>query len=167
VSAASAGGTAPALRGGASLLRLVARVGLAAMFVYAAVLKLAEPGGLAQDISNYRILPAALVPGLALALPVLELVTGLALLSSGYARGAAVLSALMLTLFAAAMAQAKLRGIDLDCGCFGAGAASQVSWTKVALNLGLAILSLWIASSFRPRAPQTGAAAPPPSAQPS
>jgi hypothetical protein len=73
----------------------------------------------------------------------------------------------MLALFAAGMAQAKLRGIDLECGCFGAGAATQVSWSKVALNLGLAILSIWIAWTPRPPAARTTAAAPPPSAQPS
>jgi len=96
---------------------------------------------------------------------VLEVVTALALLTPSYARGGAVLSALMLALFAAAMAQAKLRGIDLACGCFG-GDSPQVSYGKVALNVGLAILSLWIAWTTRPRA-LTPAAAPPPSAQPS
>lgn len=148
-------------------LRLLARVGLAGLFLYAGALKVLEPGGLAQDMSNYRLLPDALVPLLALGLPVLEVVTGLALLTRSYARGGAALSALMLALFAAAMAQAKLRGIDLACGCFGADATTQVSWSKVALNVGLAILSIWIAWTPRTPAAQTTAAAPPHSAQPS
>jgi uncharacterized membrane protein YphA (DoxX/SURF4 family) len=148
-------------------LRLLARVGLAAMFLYAGALKLVEPAGLAQDMSNYRLLPDGLVPVLAVGLPVLEVVTGLALLLPSHARGAAALSALMLALFAVAMAQAKLRGIDLACGCFGADAATQVSWSKVALNLALAILSIWIAWPPRTPSARTTAAAPPPSAQPS
>jgi hypothetical protein len=49
------------------------------------------------------------------------------------------------------MAQARLRGIDLDCGCFGTAGDSPVSWNKVALDVGLAILSLWIAWTCRPR----------------
>lgn len=149
------------------VLRLLARLGLAGLFIYAGGLKLLEPAGLAQDISNYRLLPAGLAPLLALGLPVLEVVTGLALLTRSHARGAAVLSALMLALFAAAMAQAKLRGIDLACGCFGADATSQVSWSKVALNVALAILSIWIAWTPRTPSAQTTTAAPPHSAQPS
>jgi putative oxidoreductase len=151
----------------AQVLRLLARLGLAAMFLYAGALKLLEPAGLAQDINNYRLLPLGVVPILALGLPVLEVVTGLALLTRDYARGGAVLSALMLMLFAVAMAQAELRGIDLACGCFGADSASQVSFAKVAQNLALAILSIWIAWSEKPHLPQTTPAAPPPSAQPS
>ena len=145
--------------------RVLARVGLAGMFLYAGVIKLFEPAVLAQDISHYRVLPDAIAPWLALVLPVLEVVSALALLTPGYARGGAVLSALMLVLFAAAMTQAKLRGIDLACGCFGDD-SQQVSFAKVALNLGLAILSLWIAWTTLPRAPMH-AGAPPPSAQPS
>jgi putative oxidoreductase len=151
----------------AQVLRVLARLGLAAMFLYAGVLKLLEPAGLAQDISNYRLLPAGPVPALAVGLPVLEIVTGLALLTRNYARGGAALSALMLALFAAAMAQAELRGIDVACGCFGADSTAQVSFAKVAQNVALAILSIWIAWSFKPPLPQTTPAAPPPSAQPS
>jgi putative oxidoreductase len=71
--------------------------------------------------------------------------TGWQKLVEPYARGAAVIVAALLSVFAAAMAQSKLRGIDLDCGCFGAGNESQVSWLKVTVNLGLAMLALWTA----------------------
>lgn len=123
------------------------RLGLCALFLYAAGLKLLDPGSLAEAISHYRMLPDALVGPLALGLPLLEVVAGLALLTRGYVRGAAVLSALMLGAFALAMAQSKLRGIDLDCGCFGASSEARVSWTKVTLDLALAMLALWLVRS--------------------
>jgi putative oxidoreductase len=142
----------------------LARFGLAGLFLYAGALKIADAPGFAQDISHYRLLPDSLAALSAVVLPVLELVTGVGLLLRRYVQGAALLSALMLLLFAAAMAQAKLRGIDLECGCFGASSATQVSFGKVALNAGLAILSVWIAWTSRPRPlPQPAA---PPSAQP-
>ena len=122
----------------------VVRLGLCGLFLYAGIAKLSDPTGFAQDVSHYRLLPDALTPLIALGLPVLEVVTAVALLLPGYARGGAVLSALMLFGFALGMAQAKLRGIDLDCGCFGTDSGAKVSWGKVALNGGLAILSLWI-----------------------
>ena len=67
----------------------------------------------------------------------------------------------MLVAFAAGMAQAKLRGIDLECGCFGADSTQKVSWSKVALNVALAILAGWIAWTSRPRRETTHSAAPP------
>lgn len=149
-----------------SAVLLLGRLGLAAMFLYAGAIKLVDAAEFAREIGNYQLLPEALVPALAVGLPVLEIVTGVALLTRSYAQGGGVLSALMLLAFAAGMAQAKLRGIDLECGCFGAESAQKVSWGKVALNLGLAILAGWIAWTSRPR-PDTPRAAAPPSAQPS
>jgi uncharacterized membrane protein YphA (DoxX/SURF4 family) len=122
----------------------LARASLALLFAYAGIQKLLDPGGFAQDIDHYRVLPAFLVGPLALGLPVLELVAAAALVTSGYVRGGALLCALMLTVFAGAMAQAKLRGIDLECGCFGGASKNLVSWGQVARNAGLAILSAWL-----------------------
>jgi len=143
-------------------LSLFGRLGLAGLMLYAGALKLADLDSLAQDISHYRLVPDSLGPGLALAVPVFELVVGLGLLTRTYMQGAAALSGLMLIVFAGAMAQAKLRGIDLTCGCFGASTESPVSWAKVALNLGLAILALWIA-----RRPTQPIAPPRPAPEPS
>jgi putative oxidoreductase len=143
---------------------LAGRLGLAGLFLYAGALKLLDPTAFAQDLSHYRLLPEALSAPLAVGLPVLEVVAGLALLTPTYLRGGAALSALMLLAFSGAMAQAKLRGINLDCGCFGAAAQLQVSWSKVTLDLALAMLGLWLviavpsrASVTPPRGPSEGA----------
>ena len=125
------------------------RLGLAGLFGYAGASKLAAPALLAQDISNYHVLPSAAVGWAALLVPVLELVLAAGLLLASHVRGAAALSALLLVAFAGAMAQAKLRGIDLACGCFGGD--SQVSWVKVAVDLALAGLAVWLVVSS-PRA---------------
>jgi len=127
-------------------LRLVARFGLAGLFLYAGAVKLADPAGFIGDLDHYRLLPESLSPLAALALPVFEVVAGLALALPGYVRGGALLSAAMLLAFAVAMTQAKLRGINLACGCFGAGSDLQVSWAKVTLDLLLAMLAVWLVS---------------------
>lgn len=137
------------MTGGTAILATTAhwliRIGLAALFLWTGAQKLLEPGAFAASIANYRVLPELLVGAVAIGLPVLEVVVGLALLVPLYARGAAVIVAALLVVFAAAMAQSKLRGIDLDCGCFGAEQQSQVSWLKVTVNLGLAMLAVWTA----------------------
>lgn len=111
------------------------RVAVAAVFVLAALPKLADPASFARDIDNYRMLPDVLVGPLAVALPVLELVVAAALLTGVHAAGAAVIAAGMLGAFAIGMAQAMARGIDLDCGCFGSAAEAQVSGLTIARNV--------------------------------
>lgn len=126
-------------------LLVVFRLGLAAMFLFAAVPKLLDPVTFARDIDNYRMLPDALIGPLALMLPVAEIVIGLALVTGVYARGAAITAGVMLVGFAVGMVQAIVRGIDLDCGCFGHFAEAQVSWWTVARNATLTLIAITIA----------------------
>ena len=114
---------------------------LAGVFAFAAVPKLIDPGSFANDLLNYRVLPESLVGIAALFMPALELVIAGALLWPRYQRGAALLSTLLLLSFAGAMAQARVRGIDLSCGCFGAAFESKVSWLTVTRSLVLAGMS--------------------------
>lgn len=122
------------------------RIGIALLFVSTGALKLIDPEGFATDVANYQVLPGATAGLMAVFLPPLEMIAGAALLWPRYLRGAALLCACMLLAFALAMAQSKIRGIDLECGCFGALADAQVSWLKVTGNLVLAMLAGWIAS---------------------
>lgn len=126
-------------------LLLVFRLVLAGMFLFAALPKLLDPVTFARDIDNYRMLPDALIGPLALMLPVAEIVIGLALVTGVYARGAAITSSVMLVGFAVGMVQAIVRGIDLDCGCFGHFAEAQVSWWTVARNAALTLMALSVA----------------------
>ena len=122
---------------GPLLLRLI----IAGVFAYAAVPKLIDPATFAADIENYRILPANLVGFVALFVPALELVVAAALLWPRYQRGASLMATGLLLVFSAAMAQARMRGIDLSCGCFGAAFESKVSWWTVTRSAGLAVIA--------------------------
>jgi putative oxidoreductase len=128
------------MRGRAAWL-WVLRVLLAAVFAYAAVPKLIDPSEFATGIQNYRVVPDTLVGYLALFVPAFELVIALGLLLPGYQRGAALLATVLLVVFGGAMAQARWRGIDLSCGCFGAVLEAKVSWVTVARTLALGALS--------------------------
>jgi putative oxidoreductase len=131
------------------------------VFLAAALPKLIDPGSFAADIQNYRVLPETLVGHAALYVPAFELVVALGLLWSRYQRGAALIATCMLLMFAAAMAQARTRGIDLSCGCFGAAFESKVSWWTVARSTALAVIAavpwLWPARLATPRVKTTGA----------
>jgi hypothetical protein len=97
----------------------VLRAGLAALFLYAGVAKLVDVRAFASDIANYRVVPASLIGPFAAALPGVEIVCGLALLRAATARAGAVLATALVIVFTAAAAQALVRDINIDCGCFG------------------------------------------------
>jgi putative oxidoreductase len=92
---------------------------IAAVFIYAGVLKVLDPVQFAIDIDNYKILPWPIVVAFAFYLPWLEIFCGLSLIARKvYGGGLSILSALV-GVFIAASVFAKARGIDITCGCFG------------------------------------------------
>ncbi len=99
-------------------LELLARFLVGGTFVYASLDKIADPAGFAQNIYHYRILGEVWLHPMALVLPWLELVAGLAMLLGFYRRGAALLVSVMLVMFMAAIVSALARDLDISCGCF-------------------------------------------------
>jgi hypothetical protein len=112
------------------------RVGLGAVMCYAAATKLGEPQVFAQDIANYRLLPPGAVGFVAASLPGIEALVGLALFVRPWARAAALATLFLLVLFSTAVGSALLRGIDVECGCFG-GTGHPATWWTFARDLGL------------------------------
>jgi putative oxidoreductase len=89
------------------------------VFIYAGVIKALDPIGFANDIDNYKILPWAIGVRLAFYLPWLEILCGLALIARRlYLGGLSILTALI-SVFIVATVAAKVRGLDITCGCFG------------------------------------------------
>ena len=118
------------------------RLGLGGLFVVAGALKLGDPAVFAQEIANYRLLPE-LAPYLAIVLPPMEIVAGLALAAGPrlWAQAGALALAALSLLFTAALAAATARGLDISCACFGTGSGA-VGWLTVARTLALAGLAL-------------------------
>jgi hypothetical protein len=104
------------------IIGLLLRLGLSVVLLYAGAVKLLDTRAFAEDIGNYRLFPT-LAPPLAVTLPPIEIATGLALAFGRGAlrQGAALLGVGLLLVFTIAVASARLRGIDVRCGCFGTG----------------------------------------------
>jgi rhodanese-related sulfurtransferase len=94
---------------------------MAGIFIYASIDKIAHPAAFAKDVFNYQILPDALVNLMALLLPWLELFLGLCLLAGIWLPGAVLTVNGLLIAFLAAFVFNLARGLDVNCGCFGAG----------------------------------------------
>jgi len=130
----------------------VLRVGVGAVLVVAGALKLRAPSDLATQIANYQLFTAA-APYLAAVLPAVELVVGLAVLVAPrpWRAGAALAALVLFGLFEGAVTTAYLRGINIDCGCFGAG-GGPITWVTILRNLLLmaaAATVLWLEAGGR------------------
>ena len=121
---------------------LMARVVLGLLFMYAAALKFIDLHAFSESIDGYRLTPPSWSAPLALFVPSLEVVAGASLLVGRGARGAALLSAIMLLGFSAAIAQAMIRGINIDCGCFGASGPQKADALSLVRNGVLLLLAL-------------------------
>jgi uncharacterized membrane protein YphA (DoxX/SURF4 family) len=99
---------------------LVFRVVLGGLFVYAGAVKVVDPLDFAQNIRNYRLVGQSLAFIAALVLPWLEILAGAFLVAGVWKRGAALVVSGLLVFFIILTAVTMIRGLDIDCGCFGA-----------------------------------------------
>jgi len=134
--------------GGRRRFDLVVRVAellIAALFIYAGVLKAYDPLGFANDIDNYKLLPWSLGVRLAFFLPWLEVVCGLTILARRYYHGSLSLLILLVSVFIGASAIAKARGIDVTCGCFGHAGRNMSFAGHLALDFAIlaALIVIW------------------------
>jgi len=102
------------------ILLFFIRLILAAVFIYAGVIKFMTPDVFLADIEGYRLLPYSLAWALAFYLPPFEIVCGMLLLCpSIWHRSAAAALLLLMTVFLLVVLSAWMRGLDISCGCFG------------------------------------------------
>ncbi len=123
---------------------IVARLGLAVVFVVAGVAKLTDRSGTRQALSDFE-LPRRFAGPLSLALPAAELAVAVALLFPTMARWGATGGLLLLALFVVGLVRVLRHGKAPDCHCFGQVHSEPASWTAVARNVVLAIPAAYIA----------------------
>ena len=117
-------------------LHRVLGVALGAIFVYAGYGKIPDPRPLVTIIWNYRVLPAGPINLMAIYMPWLELVVGLALITGFMRRAAALWTTGLLASFIVALGINALRGVNVACGCFSASAQDvQNAWLLVLRDL--------------------------------
>jgi len=125
------------------------------IFIYAGALKMFDPVRFASDIDNYKILPWTIGVALAFYVPWLEIFCGSALvLRFLYRGGLSILTALVLV-FTLATVAAKVRGLDITCGCFGHASQHWSFPAHIATNL--AILAAQLALCFQAAAKRKAA----------
>lgn len=95
------------------------RIMLGGVFIWSGILKVKEPLEFAQNVANYRIFPVEISFLVALVLPWIELICGVFLIVGLFRRASALVLAGLLCAFLVLIISTMVRGIDVDCGCFG------------------------------------------------
>ena len=122
---------------------------VAGIFIYAGVLKVLDPVQFANDIDNYKILPWPISVALAFYLPWLEIFCGLALVMRFLYRGALSILTALILVFTVATIAAKVRGLDITCGCFGHASKSWSFTAHLALDLILLAVVMFLLRARR------------------
>jgi len=100
---------------------LVARLGLAAVFLIAGGLKVTDLAASGRAVNAYRLMDYDTAKIIGAIQPFLEIALGLLLLIGLAVRLSAAIGALLLVVFIAGIASAWARGLQIDCGCFSKG----------------------------------------------
>ena len=133
-----------------ALLRLLSRPAvvrgaqlvIGIVFVVAGLAKVGSLGAFAGQIHNFRLIPIWSENVLAVTLPWIELLAGVSLILGVERRAGAWIVAVLMAGFTLGVAQAWMRGLDIECGCFGTGDATRVGLRKLVENVGLTTLAL-------------------------
>jgi uncharacterized membrane protein YphA (DoxX/SURF4 family) len=99
-------------------LTIRVQIALGAIFVIAALPKIADPPSFAHMIYNYRLVPSSLINISALVMPWVELLAGLALILGVWKAAARTVITIMLAVFIIAISINLTRHNAIDCGCF-------------------------------------------------
>jgi uncharacterized membrane protein YphA (DoxX/SURF4 family) len=156
-------------------LTIRVQIALGAIFVAAALPKIVDPPSFAHMIYNYKLVPAPLLNLMALTMPWLELLCGLALILGIWKDTARTIIGVMLVAFIVAISVNLARGNAIDCGCFDVSAAGKTRAERLAdmrlvilrdVGMLLMVAQLWWAArgarrgaaGFSPPAPGTTSA---------
>jgi hypothetical protein len=116
-------------------------------------LSLANAAEFASDIDNFKLLPWPVSVALAFYLPWLEIFCALGLLFRFLYRGALSILTLSVVVFSLAIITAKVRGLDITCGCFGHVSQHWSFPAHLATNLAILAALLTLVFSSRLRKP--------------
>ena len=132
-------------------LTLAFRLILGGVLLVAGALKVSDPYSSATSVRAYQILPVDLANFLGFVLPFAEVVIGIFLIVGIWVRLNAIAGGALMMMFIIAIGQAWIRGISLDCGCFGKGGLLETDelpvWNytiEIARDIVLAVFAFYI-----------------------
>lgn len=132
------------------ILHWACRIVLAGIFLYSGYIKVQQPLQFAAALSGYQLFPPDLVIPLTYYFPWVEIMLGAFLLAGWKLRYFAAGTAGLVSTFIILLTITYLRGIDAECGCFGAG--DRISPWTITRDGSFLLPALFLAAEERIRA---------------
>lgn len=108
---------------------LVLRLGLAAVWLAAGLVKITDLSGSVRSVYAFKILPYGLSQVVGAAQPMLEILLGVVLVIGVAVRLVAAISAVLLVVYIGGIISVWARGLRIDCGCFSSGGSLAAGQT--------------------------------------
>jgi uncharacterized membrane protein YphA (DoxX/SURF4 family) len=126
-------------------LLAIFRISLGLVFLFAGIIKSQDIQSFADSMATFQVLPNVLINLLALSLPPFEVIIGGMLLVGWQTRAAALSIVFLLAVFIIVFCQALIRGLNIDCGCFGSEVPSLwKTWGALGRDLLLLVIAVWV-----------------------
>lgn len=112
---------------------IVVSLAVAILFVRSSLAHLSNPYYFLSSIHAYQLVGEQLGFTLSISLPFLQIAIVGCLLTRVFVPGALCLAALLFAIYAVAQGSALWRGLNVNCGCFGAMESSPVNGITIAM----------------------------------
>jgi len=134
---------------------VLARLVVGVVDLVAGIAKFPDPAANVRQVRAFDLLPEAVVPTVGHALPTAEILIGAALVLGLLTRFFAVLATLFFLAFIIGITAAWVRGLEINCGCFGSHGVPADPHRQYAIDIardiGLLICSAWLVAWPRTR----------------
>jgi uncharacterized membrane protein YphA (DoxX/SURF4 family) len=126
---------------GNKYILLFFRLVVGGVFIWAGLSKIFDPLDFAQNIANYKIFSQSVSLFLALIIPWIEVICGLLVVLGIFRESASFILSCSLVVFLGLIIVTLIRGLDIDCGCFGS-LSRRVDYKLLLADLVLLFCSL-------------------------
>ena len=106
----------------------VVRIAIGCMFIYSSLPKIRQPYDFLASVYGYELVGPKAGMFVAMTLPFLELIVGVCLIGGIFISGALLASIGMAVMFTYVLGSALYHGVEITCGCFGAGATEIIGY---------------------------------------
>jgi uncharacterized membrane protein YphA (DoxX/SURF4 family) len=120
----------------------IVRVAIGCMFIWSSLPKIRQPYDFLSSVYSYELVGPKLGMFIAMTLPWLELAVGICLIGGIFISGALLASILMAAMFSYVLGLALHKGLEITCGCFGAGSTDIVNYTTLIRAIAILLASL-------------------------
>jgi len=103
----------------AATISFIFRIIVGGIFLLAGLAKISDPVRFLLTLREFQLFPEVIIRFLAVYLPWLEFILGLFIILGILYRTSSLMLAFLNAVFTLAILSVIIRGIDIDCGCFG------------------------------------------------